>query len=61
MQLYVVICEYDMGFNMGNMGVYSSEEKRMTAMDKVNWKETGADSWEDLLEVGLVELSTIEG
>ena len=54
MTLYMI--EFDMGFNEGNKGVYSSEEDRLKALESADWNLAEFNSWQEAVEEGLLFL-----
>lgn len=56
MTLYKIWCEWDMGFNEGDEGVYKSEEERLQALKNVNWEVVDIRNWEQAEDMGFLEL-----
>jgi len=62
MELYKVWCEWDIGLNVSDsIGVYSHEDNLYNHLNSVDWSYLGYDNWEEVLEDGLLDISTIEG
>lgn len=61
MTICTIWCEWDMGWNYGDSdGIYKSIEDAHTHLESINWQDVGYDTWQDVEEDGLLNISTLE-